>query len=84
MKPVFLTREKDGCCDVCNPVRLAALECDVVTVKPPTAAAMQLSFCGRCIRALAASAKGARRVTITLHGDVQALALGTGRKKKVG
>jgi len=66
---------------VCNPVRLAALGCEVVVVKSPVTT-RRLAVCGDCVDALHRSARGARRVTITLPADVQELALEKERRKK--
>ena len=81
MRPVFLTKEKNSTCSVCNPVRLAALGCEVVVVKSPVTT-RRLAVCGDCVDALHRSARGARRVTITLPADVQELALEKERRKK--
>jgi hypothetical protein len=83
MKPVFLTRKKDGCCSVCNPVRLADVECNVVEVTSPLTS-RKFALCVPCITALHRSARGERRVTITLHDEVQDFALEKERRKKVG
>jgi hypothetical protein len=81
MKPVFLTKKKDGCCTVCNPVSLADFECDVIAVNSPVSNARSVQLCRSCIAAFVRSARGARRVTISLHQEVQEFALEKVRKK---
>ena len=80
MKPVFLTKKKDGCCTVCSPVSLADFECDVIAVNSPVNA-RRVQLCHSCIAAFVRSARGARRVTISLHQEVQEFALEKVRKK---
>jgi hypothetical protein len=80
MKPVFFTKRKLGCCTVCNPVSLADLECDVIAVNSPVVS-RPLQLCHACIGAFVRSARGARRVTVSLHQEVQDFAREKARKK---
>lgn len=73
-REVAFVRQADGVCSVCNPVRLADFETDVVVARTPLAVPT-VQLCGRCITAFYVVMESQlKHATIELHEEVWAFA----------